>query len=105
MSTVYQQLDLVSKYGASQNQNVQASQGHMMAVESQKQLVENQSVQNANKNEKESKTNPDGHNNSSTEEEAENTNVKVKKEETEVPKKVYDEIKDPRLGQHIDITG
>lgn|SRR5574344_835771 len=103
LSTIYTQMDKVAKYNASQDQNAQLANAVGMNKTIQENLEKTQQVQQAANNKVDTmKINPD-----EKKSEQENKDKQKKKEKDNVPeeaKKKLTEIKDPLLGQHIDIT-
>jgi hypothetical protein len=100
LSTMYSQMDKVAKYNASQDQNAQLANSVSIGKTVQTNLEKAQQVKQAATNELEAmNVNADG------KQSEQNTGSKKKKKEEEVqPEKKQQEIKDPLLGQHIDIT-
>lgn|SRR5574344_965896 len=105
LSTIYTQMDKVAKYNASQDQNAQLANSVNLNKTIQTNLEKTQQVQQTANNQIDAmKVKPDG---KQSEQQDEEQKKKDKKKEEEVqkvnPQKTI-EIKDPLLGQHIDIT-
>ena len=102
LSTMYSQMDKVAKYNASQNQNAQLANSVSIGKSVQTNLEKAQQVKQTAKNELEAmNVNADG---KQSEQNTSSKKQKQKKEEEAQPEKKQQEIKDPLLGQHIDIT-
>ena len=107
LSTVYTQIDNVAKFNASQNQLAQVANQQGIDKASKDNLVKSQAVKEAPEDRPDTATvKQDGRHGASSD----GGNLSEKKErnpdteeENESPKQF--EISDPRLGQHIDITG
>lgn len=105
LSTLYSQMDKVSKFNASVEQNVKMVNASNMNKTIQENLVKSQQVHEAkNEDSNSSKVRPDGKNSQQQMSgEKKSSDEKENKEEQNPVKKTV-EISDPRLGQHIDIT-
>ncbi len=105
LSTMYSQLDNVSKFNASQNQLAQVLSQNSNKIESQHEFEKIQTVKETEKDAEGGKINPDGKNGQSFEEgENSSSNDKAKQKEESVSKNEY-VVKNPRIGRIIDITG
>lgn len=104
LSTVYSQMDKVSKFNASVEQNVKMVNASNMNKTIQENLDKSKQVHETKNEDSEAvKTNPDGKNSPQQNmSQREKKEAEEKHEEQPVRKTV--EIKDPLLGQHIDIT-
>lgn len=104
LSTMYSQLENVSKFNASQNQLAQVLNQNSNKIESQHEFEKIQTVKETEKNAEDGKINPDAKNsqqfaegeNSASEEKNQNQESKAKNEFV---------VKNPRIGRIIDITG
>ena len=103
LSTVYSQMDKVAKYSASQDQNAQLANSVNSSRLAQTETEKARQVQQTAANKVESeKVKPDGK--QAQQRESEKKQHKENTEEEEEEEKKQKEIKDPLLGQHIDIT-
>lgn len=103
LSVMYSQMDKVAKYNASSSQGAELANSVNRNKKIQEENEQKQQVKKAaNEEVSSSKINADGKNNNQEEQkEKEKNKEKVQTEEQE---KIINEIKDPLLGQHIDIT-
>lgn len=106
LSTVYSQIDNVAKFNASQNQAAQIANQQGIDKASRVNLEKSQAVKETpNDSANAATVKQDGRQGGSSGygEGTERKRRNPEEEEAEVPSQIV--ISDPRLGQHIDITG
>ena len=101
LSVMYSQMDKVAKYNASSSQGAALASSVNMSKKIQEENEQKQQVQKlSNEDVAANKINPNGKNNNQEEEKSK----KEKKDQAEEQEIKSIEIKDPLIGQHIDIT-
>ncbi|MBO5607348.1 MAG: hypothetical protein J5930_05570 [Treponema sp.] len=104
LSVMYSQMDNVAKFSASQNQAAYAANQSGMEKAAQEILEKSKAVQEAAKDNPQANTvRQDGRQGAGSDPQG-SSKRRDSEEETENPSGQV-EITDPRLGQHIDITG
>jgi len=105
LSTVYSQMDKVAKYSASQNQQAQAASQLSNTQAANEQFQKTQGVQEAAQQDTDTaaKVRPDGKNNDAEQNASDEKKRKDESETDAEPRKQW-EIKDPRVGNFIDIS-
>ena len=103
LSTMYYQMENVSKYGASQTQQAQLNGQKEIASFSQQEIIKSKKVKELEKQSDSQKVGDSLHGSSknSDEENLKKENQEKSDENKELKTKY--EIKDPRLGQRVDI--
>lgn len=105
LSTVYQQMDTVAKMTASQNQNIQLSGAINVQQVVQKENEKAKAVQELNKGEGSSSTKikDDKKQDSSQQGSGARKNTAGQEDGSQSEAVVMRSIKDPRMGQHVDV--